>query len=231
MSKNKDNFDQLALSLPLEASVSRADLIESDANSLAIELIDNWPKWPANVVVLAGPVGSGKTHMARVWADYANAVFMQSESLAGEVHKLDPSKNLVLEDMTSENLDENALFHCFNALKANGAYLMILSREFPSAWQLELADLKSRMRTAHIVELHEPDDELLSRILVKLFSDRQLHIEPTLIDYLVTRMERSLGVAGKIVEWLDQEALAKRVKINRSLAAKALAHFENAKQY
>jgi len=228
MQNPKKPSTQLPLSLSLEPSIAREDLIESDANLLAIDLIDNWPNWPSNVVILAGPVGSGKTHMAKVWAQKAGATLLSFDELQEKASTIDYSRNLVVEDITSQNIDEDILFHCFNALKASGSYLILTSREFPKAWQLELEDLKSRLRTAHIVELQEPDDALLSRILVKLFSDRQLSVEPSLIDYLVTRMERSLGTAGNIVSWLDQEALAQRSKINRTLAAKALAHFETA---
>lgn len=226
MPSSNDPFNQLPLSLPMEPSIAREDLIESDANRLAIDLIDNWPNWPSHVVILAGPVGSGKSHMVKVWAQKANANIMLFDQLEANISNIDFTQNLVLEDVTAKIMDENALFHCFNALKANGAYLILTSREFPIGWRLELSDLKSRLRTAHIVELQEPDDVLLSRIMVKLFSDRQLFVEPSLVEYLVTRMERSLGAAGDIVAWLDREALARRCKINRALAAKALAHFE-----
>lgn len=226
MPSSNEPSNQLPLSLSLEPSIAREDLIESDANLLAIDLVDHWPNWPSQFVIFAGPVGSGKTHMAKVWAEKANASIFSFDQLVEYASSIDFSQNLVLEDVTSKNIDEDILFHCFNAVKANGSFLVITSREFPNAWQLELADLKSRLRTAHIVELQEPDDILLSRILVKLFSDRQITVEPNLIEYLVTRMERSLGAAGEIVAWLDSEALARRSKINRSLAAKALAYFE-----
>lgn len=222
--KNKPS-DQLALSLPVVASIAREDLLQSPANSLAVELIDNWPDWPSHVVILAGPVGSGKTHMARVWAELSSAKIVEMDDLDNVVPSLDDDQNIVIENAQSGKIDENALFHCFNRAKANGSYLLITCREFPSAWQLQLPDLTSRLRTAHVVELQEPDDQLLFGILVKLFADRQLQVEPSLIDYLVTRMERSLGAAGNIVEWLDNEALARRKKITRNMAAQALVHF------
>lgn len=226
MSKKNNQSGQLPLSLPIEASIAREDLLQSPANNLAVELIDNWPSWPSHVVVLAGPIGSGKTHMARIWAQTANAKFISMENLATIAPDLGDTQNIVIENAQSGKIDENALFHCFNRTKANGSYLLITCREFPSAWQLKLPDLASRLRTAHIVELQEPDDQLLFGILVKLFADRQLQIEPNVLDYLVTRMERSLGAAGQIVEWLDNEALARRKKITRKLAAEALVYFD-----
>lgn len=225
MSKKTNQTDQLPLSLPIEVSIAREDLLQSPANNLAIELIDNWPDWPSHVVILAGPIGSGKTHMARVWAKTSNAKIVEMADLADIVPSFHDNQNIVIENAQSGKIDENALFHCFNRTKANGSYLLITCREFPSAWQLQLPDLTSRLRTAHVVELQEPDDQLLFGILVKLFADRQLQVEPNLIDYLVTRMERSLGAAGQIVEWLDNEALARRKKITRSLGAEALVYF------
>ncbi|MFK7901779.1 MAG: DnaA/Hda family protein [Nitratireductor sp.] len=221
----KNNNDQMALSLPVEESIAREDLLQSDANKLAVELIDNWPDWPSHVVVLAGPIGSGKTHMARIWAETSNATIIEMQDLPNLAPTLGDDQNIVVENVTAKNMNEDALFHCFNRAKANGSYILITCREFPSAWQLKLPDLSSRMRTAHIVELEEPDDQLLAGILMKLFADRQLQVEMNLIDYMVTRMERSLGAANEIVRWMDKEALGRGKKINRSLASEALVHF------
>jgi len=64
---------------------------------------------------------------------------------------------------------------------------------------------------------------LLAALIFKLFADRQLEIEPSVVDYLVARMERSMEVAGKLVDWMDTEALSAHRKINRKLAQDALA--------
>ena len=216
---------QLALELPLERAISRDDLLESASNRLAVDLIDDWPQWPANAVVLAGPVGSGKSHLAAIWAGEADAVILS----AGELEKhpgIAAQGNLVLEDAGPDTLDEEALFHAFNQMLAAGHHMLITSRSFPSAWMVELKDLQSRLRLAHLVELSEPDDELLSAIIVKLFADRQLEVSPQTVSYLVARMERSMEAAGRLVAWLDREALARSRKINRSLAAEALAAME-----
>ncbi|WP_083649378.1 DnaA ATPase domain-containing protein [Salaquimonas pukyongi] len=217
---------QLALELPVERAVSRDDLLESPANRLAVDLIDGWPDWPSNVVVLAGPVGSGKSHLAAIWAAQAGATILPSAAL-GEHPGIATQGNLVLEDAGPGCLDEEALFHAFNQVKAAGHFLLLTSRSFPSAWMVSLKDLQSRLRLAHLVELSEPDDELLSAIIIKLFADRQLEVPPQTVAYLVARMERSMEAAGRLVAWLDREALARGRKINRSLAAEALAAMDN----
>lgn len=219
-------FEQIPLTLPVEPSIEREDLIISPSNSSAVALIDAWPDWPANVAVLAGPTGSGKSHMAEIWAEKANAGVCRMSDLQIVSSTISGHECLVLENAYAGDIDEEALFHVFNRLKSGGASLLITSREFPVGWQLKLPDLISRIRTAHVVELAEPDDMLLSGILVKLFADRQLQIEHSLIDYLVTRMERSTEAAGEIVSWLDHQALARQRKITRSLAIEALEHFE-----
>ena len=117
------------------------------------------------------------------------------------------------------------MFHLLNRSRAGGYFVMITSREFPAAWGIGLPDLASRLKLAHLVELGEPDDELLAAIVFKLFADRQMQISPQLARYLVMRMERSLGAANALVDWMDREALSRKTKVNRKLAAEALEAF------
>lgn len=222
MKKKKTPSSQIPLNLPVEPSVSREDLLESPSNQMAVDLVDRWPDWPSNIVILAGPVGSGKTHLSKVWASTADAAFLQMAELADHAN-LATRRSIVLEDADSSSIDEETLFHTINQANASRTYLLITSRTFPSSWMLKLPDLVSRLKLAHVVELHEPDDALLSGLIQKLFSDRQLEVPPSVVDYLVTRMERSMEVAGQLVDWLDREALARHRKINRSMAAEALS--------
>lgn len=221
MKKPNNSSEQIPLILPLNASISREDLLESRSNKLAIDLVDRWPDWPSNVVVLAGPIGSGKTHLAKVWAASSKAKLLSMAELQDHPN-LAETNNVVLEDATAGAIDEEALFHTVNQSRASKNYILITSRSFPSSWMITLPDLLSRLKLAHIVELQEPDDELLSGLIFKLFSDRQLEVAPNVIDYLVTRMERSMEVAGDVVAWLDKEALARHRKINRAMAGEAL---------
>jgi chromosomal replication initiation ATPase DnaA len=207
--------------LPVDPALTRDDLLESSSNKLAVDLIDHWPDWPSNVVVLAGPVGSGKSHMARIWALNSHAKIISMSQLADHANAA-LSNHLVLEDAQIGAIDENALFHTLNQARAHKRSVLMTSRTFPSAWLLELPDLISRIKLAHVVELQEPDDALLSSIIMKLFADRQLEIAPQIIDYLVNRMERSMEAANQLVNWMDNEALARRRKINRTLASEAL---------
>ncbi|MFK5981248.1 MAG: hypothetical protein QM488_20455 [Rhizobiaceae bacterium] len=214
--------NQIPFTLPVEDARAREDLIESSANLTAIEMIDAWPDWPGNVAILAGPVGSGKSHLASIWAQQAEAETFRMEYLRSE-HALSGNfQNYVLENADAGGIDETALFHLINQSRANGKFLLITSRTWPQSWKVTLPDLSSRLRGAFLVELLEPDDLLLGLVIHKLFADRQLEVDPAVVNYLVVRMERSLGVAGKIVEQLDHEALARNTKITKALAGKVL---------
>ncbi|PCI04493.1 MAG: hypothetical protein COB78_09320 [Hyphomicrobiales bacterium] len=217
-----NNNEQIPFTLPVEDARAREDLIESSANFTAIEMIDAWPDWPGNVAILAGPVGSGKSHLASIWAQQAEAEIFNMEDLRSEHALSGDFKNYVLENADAGGIDETALFHLINQTRANGNFLLITSRTWPQSWEVTLPDLSSRLRGAFLVELLEPDDLLLGLVIHKLFADRQLEVDPAVVNYLVVRMERSLGVAGKIVEKLDHEALARNTKITKALAGKVL---------
>ncbi len=83
------------------------------------------------------------------------------------------------------------------------------------------ADL--RLKAAATVEIHEPDDMLLAGVITKLFADRQVEVEPHVVQYLVRRIERSLATAMRVVERLDRAALEQKSRITRALAAEAVS--------
>jgi chromosomal replication initiation ATPase DnaA len=214
---------QLALDLPHRAAMGRADFLVGAANEAAIALIDRWPDWPSKVVLLAGPVGSGKTHLVEVWRAASGAGIVAAADLSdGDAEPLVGRGAVAVEDLHAGAIDEKALFHLLNLATERHASVLLTSRVWPSALPLKIADLASRLRAAQPVELAEPDDDLLRRVLIKLFADRQLTVDQAVIDFIVTRMERSLEAANAIVERLDREALAEGRAITRRLAGAAL---------
>jgi chromosomal replication initiation ATPase DnaA len=211
--------------MPLElvhaAGYSRDDLIVTQANHAALALVDSWPQWPASLMVLAGPPGSGKSHLAAIWAEKAGAVAMHGDAIdaAAEGHVL-------IDGLGEAGIDETALFHLINALRERGASMLITSRRWPSEWKVKLPDLISRIKSAPTVEISEPDDALLSGVITKLFADRQLVIEPQLVAYLVSRIERSLATAQNVVERLDKAALEAKSRITRQMASTVLTELD-----
>jgi len=214
---------QLPLDLPHTGSFERDDFLISPANERAFGLIAGWPDWPSPVVLLAGPVGSGKSHLAHIWAAEANARIVEAAGLTADaVAGLAAAGAVVVEDCHDPRLDQAALFHLINALRAQGGSLLVTTRIWPQSWSDALPDLVSRLRQATPAELGEPDDTLLEQVLVKLFSDRQVVVESSVIQFIVARMERSLQSANEIVALLDRRALAEGRRITRPWVAEIL---------
>jgi chromosomal replication initiation ATPase DnaA len=216
---------QLPLALSHPPHYGRESFVVGASNATALALIERWPDWATPVAVLSGPPGSGKTHLAHIWAERAGAAFVASEQLRkADPPPLPPPRGaMVLEDIGMEDVAERALFHVLNAAKETGASLLLTSRTPAADWRIALPDLRSRFRMAVPVALDTPEDELLRKVMVKLFADRQLIVDKAVIDYLVVRMERSLTAAAAIVEAVDREALAAGRSITRPMAARILA--------
>ena len=223
-------FEQLPLVYQHEPQTGRDDLLVSERLRAAVSMIDSWPRWPSPVVILAGPVGSGKSHLAAIWRETSGAVAIHptAGSDAADVAAKSP---VLFEDADRRGFDDRALFHVINSVRENGSSLLITSRLWPMSWPVELADLRSRLKAATVVEIGEPDDELLAQVLVKLLSDHQLALDDRLIGYIVARMERSLESAQAIVERLDHLALARGTRINRALASEVLNTVGTAREF
>jgi chromosomal replication initiation ATPase DnaA len=214
---------QLPLSLAHAPQYGRDSFVEAPSNSAALALIERWPIWPAPVVVLSGPHGSGKSHLAHIWAERAGAEVVAVTALTGVAAGAVAGRPVAIEDVEPGRVPEQALFHLINSAKEAASGLLVTSRTRAAEWQVALPDLKSRLRMAAPAELSGPDDDLLRKVLVKLFSDRQLIVDKPLIDYLVVRIERSLATAAAVVDALDREALASGRAITRPMAARTLS--------
>jgi chromosomal replication initiation ATPase DnaA len=213
---------QLPLDLGHSIGHSRDELVVSDANREAVSLIDRWPDWPAPVVVLAGPAGSGKSHLASIWAETTGASVLSASSIEQCIEGLDLSRPVLI-DEADRMLDEQGLFHLINAMRGAGMQILLTSRRFPSAWGVTLPDLASRLKAAATVEILEPDDLLLAAVITKLFADRQVEVEQHVVQFLVRRIERSLSTALDVVERLDRAALEQNSRITRALAAETVS--------
>ncbi len=217
------DLGQLAFDLSLPSRYAREDLLVGAANRKAVELLDAWPNWPGNLVVLSGPAGSGKTHLTHMWSAMADAEIVPAANLAAETLAAVDGYNVAVENVDTADLDEEALFHLLNQVRLSGAYCMMTARSPPAAWPVQLPDLASRVRAAASVELTEPDDQLLGLVLHKLCADRQIVLSQGTADYLVARMERSLEAANLLVKLIDGLSLSQARPVTKPLAAKALS--------
>ena len=211
---------QLAFALPHAESFSRDDFLEGPGNAAAIELIDRWPQWPSRVVMLVGDPGSGKSHLASVWAANAGARSTAARTLTADaVPGALATGALVIEDVAPADIDERALFHLLNLARQDEADVLMTARTQPAGWALQLPDLQSRLRAVPVVALAPPDDALLRALIVKLCIDRQLSVDDALVSYIASRIERSFAAARAAVALLDAEALRLRRPVTRALAA------------
>jgi chromosomal replication initiation ATPase DnaA len=214
---------QLAFALPHAESLSRDNFLEGPANAAGLALIDRWPDWPSRIMLLVGPEGSGKSHLAAIWAEQAGARSISAHALtAAAVPGALATGALVVEDLKPSDFDDRALFHLMNLAREDEAYVLITARVAPAAFEIELRDLRSRLRAVPTVSLLPPDDALFRALIVKFCADRQLAVDETVVSYLATRIERSFAAARQAVELLDSEALRLGRPVTRALAAELL---------
>ena len=213
---------QLIFDLPVRVSRARGDFFVSDANRLAIARLEDTGGWPQGKLALTGPEGSGKTHLVHVWAEAQAARILEPEDLSvldvGRVAvpvAVDRADGIGVEG-------ETALFHLHNYMAAQGLPLLIVGREAPARWTVALADLKSRLEATDVVRIEPPDDALLAAVLVKHFADRQIDVAPSVIDYLMARMDRSFAAAQRLAEALDRASLLEGRAVTRTLARAVL---------
>ena len=75
---------QLAFDLPLDPRYGREDFLVSPSNEQAYGLIEAWPDWPDTILLLRGPPGSGKSHLASIWATDAHAWTVRAGEVTGD---------------------------------------------------------------------------------------------------------------------------------------------------
>jgi chromosomal replication initiation ATPase DnaA len=209
---------QLALALDHDESYARDDFLPGPGNAAALTLIESWPDWPANAVALIGPEGSGKSHLASIWANASGARTMSGRAL-GESDLLASLATgaLVVEETVAA--DERSLFHLINLAREEESFLLFTARTAPTSWSIAIPDLASRLRAFPVVTLQSPDDAMLRGVIIKVAADRQLALDDSVVRYLLSHVERSFAAARAAVIALDNEALRQGRPASRALAA------------
>lgn len=213
--------DQLSFDWPTGVALGPDDFFVSQANAQAFAMLRTPQSWPEGKLVLTGQTGAGKSHLAGIFRAQADALLVHARDLPADFRSASPA--VIIEDMEHlPRTSEEAVFHLHNNLRASGGLLLMTAETPPVRWPIALPDLASRMQAATMVAIANPDDALLSALIMKLFADRQISPKPALVQYLATRIERSYAAAADIVARLDAAALAQGRKINKALAADLL---------
>lgn len=218
--------EQLTFQLPVRTALGRGDFFVSGANALAVQRLDDTATWTNGKLALIGPEGAGKTHLAHVWATANGGLPITTVGALPccDIPDIDGPVAIEIQDHLGPATakEEEALFHFHNHMAAQNLPLLLIARQPPARWSITLPDLKSRMSATDVVQIEAPDEALLSAVLVKLFTDRQLQIDPTLIPYLITHSERSFAAITHLVAALDAAALTEKRPITRPLARRVL---------
>ena len=213
---------QMALQFEHTPSHAADDFLVGEGNRLALGHILAFPAWPGPLSLIVGPPKSGKSHLARIFAEHAGAARPQPGALE-DLARSGGSAPLVIEDVDRPGYDEAALFHLLNQSMRDRRPLLMTARDQVANWPYTTDDLRSRARLATLLLVTAAADSELSQMFVKLFGDRQVVVDPRIIGYVVPRMERSPAEVAALAELMDRLALERGSAITRKIAAEALA--------
>jgi DnaA regulatory inactivator Hda len=207
--------EQLPFDLGPRPAHEREDFWVSDSNRAAVDWLDKWPDWPAPALVIFGPPACGKTHLMQVWKKKAGAKEVTLQELTPENvgRIIGDAKEIMIDDVPSalgRRDREEALFHLYNLLRERGGHLLLTAVMPVRDWSLQLSDLRSRLMAAPAAEVQSPDDALMAVVLTKLFSDRQIFVPQEVVQFIMTRIERSFLAMRQLVDKIDHKALAEK---------------------
>ncbi len=225
-----DFSGQLPLEFIPEPYMGKEDFMIAACNYEAFKLVDSWPDWPFFAICIYGPEGCGKTHLATIFAHTVSTLTHWPYKIpcikAKDIHfetleYFNLCQCLIVEDLT-EDIDNEALFHLYNHYRNEGGYILFTSQQAPARLKFHLPDLQSRMNIVPSVAINEPDDEMLSALFLKLFTDRQITVAPEVINYMLHNTQRSFAYACKLVAEIDNISLAKKRAVSIAIVKEAI---------
>lgn len=223
-----NKISQLAFDFVQNYNYDIENFIISSANEQAFNMIEQWPNWGnnlyANILLLTGINGCGKTHLAHIWQNISKAKFIHLNHMSTILNYNSLTSNCyIIENIDNMTVDhEEILFHIINHVAYNGGYLLITSSYNPHQINIKLADLSSRIKALPHIKIQEPDSELLTTILIKNFTDRQVRINTLVINYILNNIDRSFNELNKIIELIDKKSLIEKRNITIPLVKEIL---------
>lgn len=218
-------INQIPLELRYPVSFDLGDYVVSSSNSDAYKFVDGWADMDAHFGAIVGQAGSGKSHLIHGWAAANKAEELLpdtdlSDLKSGQLYFLDDVNQRI--DERTLAYDDLFLFHAFNWAKEKSSKILVSDTLPPTKWPRTLPDLKSRLSLVPVATIHQPDEDLLKFVLIKMFSDRQLHVNIEVINYIIKQMPRSFSSAVELANSMDKLALAEQRRITIPLAKRCL---------
>ncbi|MEZ5835273.1 MAG: DNA replication protein [Geminicoccaceae bacterium] len=223
---------QLVLDLPVDEGAGIDDFLRDTSNETAFDAVMAWPRWPSTALIIDGPAGCGKSHLARIWAGQSDALLLNAAEVfdgGAPVERLGHSRCCAVDDADRVE-DEVLLLQLYNVCRERSGSLLLTASTPLGAWLPMLPDLASRLRTSLTSHIAAPRDELLAAVLVKQFRDRQLQVPSEVVYYLLRHMERSFEAARAMVRALDRASLHAKWPITLPLARRVLALVQDMNQ-
>ena len=194
--------DQIALPLDWPQTEGESRFIVSDANRSAFDHFRNWSLWPVKATVLTGPRRSGRTLLARTFAERVHGCVIDQ----------------------AEGCDEEEVFHAWNDAQDSGLPLVLVADEAPPAWSPKLPDLRTRLAITPVATISQPDDALFEALIQLLFADRGLHVPRDALRFMTERLNREYWTAERAVEEVDRYAISERARVTMPTIRRALAN-------
>ena len=214
--------DQLILKFPNTKAYFKQDYYVSESNQKAYDFINIWPKWIKKIVNIFGPSGSGKTHLASILKSKTTVLIKKSDLLDDKIFFEFKTKEVLIIENLKENISEKILYSLWNTAVQDNKFLLITSKKPINQYKFKLPDLKSRISDIITIGINLPSDDLISVILAKNFSDRQIKVEKKHIDYIIKRIDRSYEKISQFVTTLDKYSLKKGSSFSLKLVKEVL---------
>jgi len=214
--------DQLILKFPTHLAYKKEDFYVSSSNQTAYDLINSWPKWIKRTVNIFGPSGSGKSHLASILKSKTSSLQIEANDLNAEIFFRFKTKEALIIENLDKKVSEKLLFSLWNIVLQDNKYLLITSKKPISSLKFKLRDLMSRVNSSLIIGLNLPSDDLISVILAKNFSDKQIKVEKKHIDYIIKRIDRSYEKISQFILTLDKYSLKKGTPFTLKLIKEVL---------
>ena len=213
---------QLIFKFPFKVSYFQEDFYVSSNNFEAYKLIESWPNWPDKWINIYGPNGCGKTHLSNILKKKINAVYVKSKEVSENILQKIENVEFLIIDNYSKDIDEILFYSILNQARQTNKYVLVLSKKSIKYMNINLKDLKSRFDSFLDLGIDLPTDDLLSVVITKSFSDKQIEISTRLLDYIIKNIDRSYENVFKFIKEIDNESLSSGKSININLIKKVL---------